>query len=102
METDMKSEKIMLLLRSLLTGLIGGMLLGFFGALLYYFNFTEVAPKTYVLESWLTAEWVDSWKGDLFSVFAVGLLSILIAFVYYGLGKRSEEHTSELQSRGQL
>ncbi|HLS60628.1 MAG TPA: YqhR family membrane protein [Virgibacillus sp.] len=88
METDMKNEKIMLLLRSLLTGLIGGMLLGFFGALLYYFNFTEVAPKTYVLESWLTAEWVDSWKGDLFSVFAVGLLSILIAFVYYGLGKR--------------
>jgi len=88
METDIKYEKTLLLLRSLFTGLIGGLLLGFFGSMLYYFNFTEVAPRTYLLESWLTVEWIDSWKGDLLASLALGLLSILIAFVYYGLAKR--------------
>src|SRR5690625_1522108 len=90
METDIKYEKTLLLLRSLFTGLIGGLLLGFFGSMLYYFNFTEVAPRTYLLESWLTVEWIDSWKGDLLASLALGLLSILIAFVYYGLAKRMQ------------
>lgn len=88
METNIKREKTLLLLRSLLTGLIGGFLLGLFGWFLYYLNFTEVAPKTYLLQSWLTQEWVDGWKGDLLSILILGILSIVIAFVYYGLGKR--------------
>nr|WP_156290871.1 YqhR family membrane protein [Oceanobacillus salinisoli] len=89
LEQNKHSENTMSLLgRSLLTGFIGGVFWGGIAVFLYYFNFTEVSPKSFVLRSWLRTEWTDRWLGDLVSVFLVGLLSIITALIYYGLFKK--------------
>lgn len=74
--------------RSLFTGFIGGLIWSAFGIVLYYFHFSEVAPKTFELRSWLTAGWTDRWLGDVVSIIIAGVLSILVAFIYYGLFKK--------------
>lgn len=79
-----------ILSRSLLTGFIGGLLWSSLGALAYFFNFTEVSPKMYVLRSWTTAGWTDTWLGNVIAILLVGLLSILTALLYYGLFKKIE------------
>lgn len=77
-----------ILSRSLMTGFFGGILWSIFGVIIYYFNFAEVAPKTFLLRSWSTAKWTNGWLGDVVSIVMVGILSILIAFIYYGLLKK--------------
>lgn len=91
-EKKSKDEKLesknAILSRSLLTGFIGGILWSGFGVVMYYFNFAEIAPKTYLLRSWLTAEWTKGWLGDIISILLIGLISLLTAFIYYGLFKK--------------
>ncbi|WP_369797409.1 YqhR family membrane protein [Paucisalibacillus sp. EB02] len=74
--------------RSLLTGFIGGILAGLAGLFMYYFNFMEVSAKSYLLRSWTTAGWTDTWLGELLTIILVGLLSIGVALVYYGVLKK--------------
>ncbi|MBY7143394.1 hypothetical protein KFZ56_10105 [Virgibacillus sp. NKC19-3] len=74
--------------RSLLTGFIGGLLWGVIGVIMYYFNFSEVSIKSYLLRSWTTATWTDTWLGDIVSILLVSVISILSAFIYYGLFKK--------------
>ncbi|MEW9677509.1 YqhR family membrane protein [Lentibacillus sp. L22] len=81
-------KPVSILPRSLFTGFIGGLIWSICGVLLYYFNFAEVSPKTFELRSWLKTEWTDSWLGDVISILGAGILSILAAFIYYGLFKR--------------
>lgn len=78
-----------LLARALVIGFIGGVTWSIFGVTLYYFNFSEVAPKTYLLRSWLRADWTDGWLGDVVSILLVGILSVLVALIYYGLLKKA-------------
>lgn len=77
-----------LLARSLLTGFIGGIFWSTIAVFLYYFNFMEVSPKSFVLRSWIKMEWTDGWLGDLVSVILIGLLSIITAFIYYVMLKK--------------
>ncbi|SFA71575.1 Conserved membrane protein YqhR [Lentibacillus halodurans] len=88
LEQHKQEEPVSLLSRSLLTGFIGGLLGGFFGVVLYYFNFSEVAPKSYLLRSWLTAGWIDTWLGTVLSILMIGILSLLTAFIYFVLLKK--------------
>ncbi|WP_342665447.1 YqhR family membrane protein [Paucisalibacillus globulus] len=74
--------------RSLLTGFIGGILASILGFLMYYFNFMEVSAKSYLLRSWTTAGWTDTWLGELVTIMIVGILSIGVALVYYGVLKK--------------
>ncbi len=84
-----KPENTMSILgRSLLTGFVGGILWSTIAVFLYYFNFVEVSPKSFVLRSWLKTDWTDSWLGDLVSVIIIGLLSIVTAMIYYGILKK--------------
>src|SRR5699024_1892228 len=69
-------------------GFWGGILWSIAAVIMYYFNFTEVAPKTFLIKSWTTANWASGWLGDAISVLIAGVLSILIAFIYYGLLKK--------------
>ncbi|GGB62015.1 hypothetical protein GCM10011409_44010 [Lentibacillus populi] len=89
MEQTKRDKPMSILPRSLFTGFIGGLIWSTFGVIMYYFNFSEVAPKTFVLRSWLKAGWTNSWLGEIVSVLLLGLLSILTAFVYYGLFKKA-------------
>ncbi|MFD1850600.1 YqhR family membrane protein [Oceanobacillus bengalensis] len=79
-----------LLARSLLTGFIGGLLWSTIAVFMYYFNFTEISPKSFLLRSWLKAEWTSGWLGDVISVILVGLLSVITALIYYGLFKKKD------------
>ncbi|WP_010530961.1 YqhR family membrane protein [Lentibacillus jeotgali] len=88
LEQNKQEEPISILSRSLLTGFIGGLLGGFFGVVLYYFNFSEVAPKSYLLRSWLTASWIDGWLGTVLSILMIGVISLLTAFIYFILFKK--------------
>lgn len=74
--------------RSLSTGFWGGIIWSAAAVVMYYFNFAEVAPKTFFVKSWTAAKWGSGWLGDVISVLIAGVLSILIAFIYYGLLKK--------------
>lgn len=87
-DQNKQEESMSILSRSLLTGFIGGLLWGSIGSLAYYFSFTEVSPKMYVLRSWITAGWTDTWLGNIIAILLLGFLSILIALLYYGLFKK--------------
>lgn len=81
-------ERFSLLSRSLLTGFIGGLLWSTIGSIFYYFNFSEVAPKSFILKSWLDAAWTDNWLGTIITIILAGLLSVAAAYIYYGLCKK--------------
>jgi hypothetical protein len=81
-------ERLSLLSRALLTGFIGGILWSSIGSLMYYFNFSEVAPKSFLLKSWLDASWTDRWLGVIIAILLAGVISILPALIYYGLFKK--------------
>ncbi|GAB3052125.1 YqhR family membrane protein [Virgibacillus ainsalahensis] len=88
LEQNKKEHIGSLLSRSLLTGFIGGILWSVLGVIMYYFNFTEIGPKHYLLRSWNTAKWTDGWLGDIISILMVGLISIAAALIYYGIFKK--------------
>lgn len=83
-----QEEKGNLLGRSLFTGFFGGALWSLFGVIMYYFNFAEVSPKTFLLRSWLKTGWTDRWLGDIISILLAGLLSIVVAWTYYAIFKK--------------
>ncbi|EQB35992.1 MULTISPECIES: YqhR family membrane protein [Virgibacillus] len=88
LEQNKHENPMTILSRSLLTGFIGGIIWSIFATILYYFNFTEVAPKSFILSSWFHAEWIDTWLGTVITIIAIGLLSLVTALVYYGLLKK--------------
>ncbi|MRH43153.1 hypothetical protein GH741_10725 [Aquibacillus halophilus] len=90
LEQNKHEKPISVLGKALITGFIGGILWSFFGAIASYFNFTSVSPATFVLRSWLHTNWSDGWLGELISIIAIGLLSIITAIIYYGLLKKIE------------
>ncbi|MFD1038459.1 YqhR family membrane protein [Virgibacillus byunsanensis] len=88
LEQNKQEKALSLLSRSLLTGFIGGVIWSTLGVFLYYFNFSEVAPRSFVLRSWNTAAWTSSWLGDVVSIVMIGIISVAVAFVYYGVLKK--------------
>src|SRR5690625_321777 len=79
----MQNKQRKVLIRTLITGLIGGWLWSLFASVLYYFNFIEVNLKSYLLRSWTVAGWTSTWKGTLVVIIILSFLSILIGFIYY-------------------
>ncbi|TRM12684.1 hypothetical protein FH966_13775 [Lentibacillus cibarius] len=90
LEQNKQEEPLTVLSRSLITGFVGGIVFGFLGIALYYFNFSEVTPKSYLLRSWIIADWTDSWLGNTLSIIITGLLSIAVTFIYYIFLKKIE------------
>lgn len=74
--------------RSMLTGFIGGIFWGSVSLLLYYLNFMEVSIRSFVLRSWVSNDWTNGWIGSIVSLLLLGIVSILVAIVYYTLWKR--------------
>lgn len=87
-EQNRQEKSYSLLARSLLTGFIGGLIWSTFGIIMYYFNFTDVGPTSFILRSWLNAKWTSEWLGDVISIVLIGIISIVVALIYYGLLKR--------------
>lgn len=74
--------------RAALTGFLGGIFWGLIGSALYYFNFSEVSAKSFLLSSWLKADWTDKWLGHLVAIMLTGIISLAAAFLYYLLFKK--------------
>lgn len=81
-------DRLTLLARSLFTGFIGGVLWSLIASIFYYFNFMEVSPKSFLLTSWINADWTDKWLGNFFTILIGGIVSVVIAFLYYILLKK--------------
>lgn len=88
LEQDRQEASHTLFARSLLTGFIGGLIWSLFGLFMAYFNFTKVGPTSFMLRSWLDAKWTDEWLGDVIAIGMIGVLSIVVALIYYGLLKK--------------
>ncbi|WP_138415839.1 YqhR family membrane protein [Aquibacillus sediminis] len=90
LEQNQHVKPISFLGKALLTGFIGGVLWSCIGGIAAYFNFTSVSPASFILRSWLQTEWSDGILGQVISILAIGLLSILIALFYYGVMRKVE------------
>lgn len=88
LEQNKQERPMSLMSRSLITGFVGGLIASSFGVIMYYLSFSEVAPKSYLIRSWITADWTDGWLGNMLSILMVGVLSLLTAFIYYGIFKK--------------
>jgi len=74
--------------KSMYTGFTGGVVFSLLASVMYYFNFLEVAPKFYLLTSWVSEEWTDTWLGIFFTTILAGVVSLLVAFLYYMIFKK--------------
>lgn len=88
MNAKLKVARFFILMRTLLTGFVGGLIWSTLAVIMYYFNFVEVDPKKFILRPWKNMEWVNGWLGDVVTIFIFTLLSIMIAFIYYLLFKK--------------
>ncbi|MFG6121331.1 YqhR family membrane protein [Thalassobacillus sp. B23F22_16] len=83
LEQNQQEKPISIMNKSLLTGFVGGMLWSIFGALSYYFNFTEVSPASFLIRSFWQTGWTSSFLGEVLGIIGVSLISIAGALVYY-------------------
>lgn len=69
--------------KMIITGFIGGIIWSAFLSIMYYFNFSEVAPKTFILNPWSQSAWIDKWQGYGLAILLSGLISLLPSVLYY-------------------
>jgi|SRR5690625_878348 len=74
--------------RSMFTGFVGGLLLVLFSYLFYIFNFIELSPKAYLLDSWSSRFLVKNWQGVVITYLLGIVMSLLIAIMYVLLFKK--------------
>lgn len=68
-------------------GLFGGVFWTIIGYFAYLLSFTEIRP-TIILEPWTVGDWEKGWLGTLITIVLMGFLSVLAAFIYFGLLRR--------------
>ncbi|MDY0408413.1 YqhR family membrane protein [Virgibacillus soli] len=78
-----------LFLKSLSIGFVGGLFWSSIGVFLYYFNMSEVAPKSFLLRSWITESWTEHWLGHVISIILTGILSMVASTIYYGILRKT-------------
>ncbi|MEH7458569.1 YqhR family membrane protein [Bacillus sp. JJ1127] len=70
-------------------GLFGGVFWGSIWYFLHFFSFTEAGPN-YLLLPFALGNWKEGAWGNVSGIVCMGLLSILVAFLYKALFKRFE------------
>ncbi|WP_337193921.1 YqhR family membrane protein [Pontibacillus yanchengensis] len=85
-----KTEKpVSSLSKALITGFVGGLLWSFVGVVTYFFNFSSVSAASFIIRSWIQTDWTGSWIGEFLGMVAIGLLSLGVAVIYYGLLRKT-------------
>lgn len=87
LEQNQKEKPMSILMMTVLTGLIGGILWSGVGYIAHVFNFTEIPANT-ILEPWTIGDWKDGWLGIVISILMMGAISIVAALIYYVLLRR--------------
>lgn len=80
-------SKSALISNMLTIGFVGGVLASFLGIVAHYFNFMDFSPK-FILTSWSKQSWIKAWQGSFITIILFGILSIVVAFLYYLLLKK--------------
>jgi uncharacterized membrane protein YagU involved in acid resistance len=57
------------------------------GYLAYFFHFTELSPNM-ILLPWAIGDWKYGKTGNYIAIFLIGLLSILVALLYYAFFRK--------------
>lgn len=86
-ENNQQENKVSLLVNVIAIGFCGGIFASFAGITAHYFKFMDFSPK-FILTSWSDMAWIDRWLGTMMTLLVFGILSIGIAFIYYGLFKK--------------
>ncbi|WP_027407762.1 YqhR family membrane protein [Anoxybacteroides tepidamans] len=82
LEQNKREQPMSLLLKAMITGFVGGVFWSLLGYLAYFFHFTEISPNMLLLP-WDIGDWKYGKRGNYLAIFLIGLLSILVALVYY-------------------
>ncbi|WP_110111290.1 YqhR family membrane protein [Bacillus sp. CGMCC 1.16541] len=75
------------LAKTVVIGLVGGIFWSIIGYITYLFNFSEVSPNM-ILQPWALGDWKEKWIGTMVSIIVLGVLSIVVALLYYAVLKR--------------
>lgn len=62
-------------------GFVGGLFWSLIGYAAYYFHFIKFGPSL-VLTPWAFGDWKNGQIGQIVGILVIGLLSILVAFIY--------------------
>ncbi|WP_163102624.1 YqhR family membrane protein [Peribacillus alkalitolerans] len=81
-EQDHSEKPQSALFNAMLIGFFGGVLWSAIGQFTYYFNFSEFGPKI-IVPTWLPESFSKGWGGALVSFLIIGVISIIVALVYY-------------------
>ncbi|MFC0522647.1 YqhR family membrane protein [Pontibacillus salicampi] len=85
LEQNKEEKPMSALTRAVLTGLIGGLLWSFIGAITYYISFSSVSAASFIVRSWLQTDWTGGFLAELIGIIGVGILSIGTALLFFGL-----------------
>jgi hypothetical protein len=81
-EQNKRERPMSLLMKAVITGFVGGVFWSLLGYLAYFFHFTEISPNM-ILIPWVIGDWKYGKLGNYIAIFLIGLLSILVALIYY-------------------
>lgn len=70
--------------KTVVIGFIGGLLWSSIGYLAYFFHFTKINPNI-VLQLLPKGSWQKNWQGITITILLIGIISIGVALIYYGL-----------------
>jgi Conserved membrane protein YqhR len=86
-EQNKRERPMSLLMKVMITGFVGGVFWSLLGYLAYFFHFTEISPNM-ILTPWGVGDWKYGKLGNYIAIFLIGLLSILVALIYYAVLKQ--------------
>ncbi|MCK1991470.1 YqhR family membrane protein [Peribacillus muralis] len=84
---NQQENQSVLIYNALIIGFVGGAAASLAGMIAHYVNFMDFSPR-FILTSWSNMKWIDHWLGVLMTVILFGILSVVIALLYYALFKR--------------
>ncbi|ANB56891.1 hypothetical protein GFC29_1672 [Anoxybacillus sp. B7M1] len=84
LEQNQREQPMSLLMKAMITGFVGGIFWSLLGYLASFFHFTELSPNMLLLP-WNVGDWKYGKTGNYLAIFLIGLLSILVALLYYVL-----------------
>lgn len=77
-----------IIVMTIVTGFVAGATAGFMGYAAHYFHFSEINPDL-ILAIW-QGNWKEGWIGNVVAIITYGVLSILVALIYYMIFKNQK------------
>lgn len=74
--------------RALIIGVVGGIFGSVFSIIMYYFNFSEVAPHSYLFVPMVKVITSKTWVSYLVTIVVASICSVILAAIYYGLFRK--------------